>query len=584
MPLNFSQFYKEQILSKPKLVCFVILMLSLFFMSQISNFRLDASGDTLVLENDADLNFYREIKKKYGSDDFLITTFSPDKNLFNDDSIEQLISLSDLLNKIDGIESVISILSVPLINSPAVSVDSLQKETPTMLSKQTNRNLAKQELLDSPIYRDLLISTDGKTTALLLYVNKDDKYLQLLSQRDALRLSIKDEQTPDQQIQSDKQKLKTINLAFTRHVNDMQKQQAKLISDVRQVVNQFKQYGVLHLGGVPMITADSIAFIQHDLINFGLVVILFIIATLAIAFSRLRWVILPLVTCVITGGVMIGLLNWPVTVVSSNFISLMLILTLSLTIHLIVRYQEYHWQNPLATQLTIVSTVLRTKFVPCLFTSITTIVAFASLIVSDIRPVIDFGWMMTIGVCLAFLMVFTLFPAMLMLLPPGKPVNQQNFTKNLVLFVANKLIPEKAKVLFVYFLIVALSILGVTMLTVENRFIDYFKENTEIYQGMALIDKQLGGTTPLDVIIDAPKDFLDSLNTTEEIGAELLAELDMDEEDLFSFDTDQQPQVITGYWFNPMMLKKISGYHHYLVPERKVYMSYYVWGVAAFKV
>ncbi|NQY65574.1 MAG: MMPL family transporter [Alteromonadaceae bacterium] len=556
-------------------------------MSQISNFRLDASGDTLVLENDADLNFYREIKKKYGSDDFLITTFSPDKNLFNDDSIEQLISLSDLLNKIDGIESVISILSVPLINSPAVSVDSLQKETPTMLSKQTNRNLAKQELLDSPIYRDLLISTDGKTTALLLYVNKDDKYLQLLSQRDALRLSIKDEQTPDQQIQSDKQKLKTINLAFTRHVNDMQKQQAKLISDVRQVVNQFKQYGVLHLGGVPMITADSIAFIQHDLINFGLVVILFIIATLAIAFSRLRWVILPLVTCVITGGVMIGLLgllNWPVTVVSSNFISLMLILTLSLTIHLIVRYQEYHWQNPLATQLTIVSTVLRTKFVPCLFTSITTIVAFASLIVSDIRPVIDFGWMMTIGVCLAFLMVFTLFPAMLMLLPPGKPVNQQNFTKNLVLFVANKLIPEKAKVLFVYFLIVALSILGVTMLTVENRFIDYFKENTEIYQGMALIDKQLGGTTPLDVIIDAPKDFLDSLNTTEEIGAELLAELDMDEEDLFSFDTDQQPQVITGYWFNPMMLKKISGYHHYLVPERKVYMSYYVWGVAAFKV
>ena len=567
MPLSFNELYKGQILSRPKLVCFVILMVSLFFISQISNFRLDASSDTLVLENDADLNFYREIKKKYGSDDFLITTFSPDKNLFNNNTIEHLISLSDLLNNINGIESVISILTVPLINSPAVSADFLQKETPTFLSERTDKDLAKEELINSPLYQNLLISADGKTTALLLYLQKDEIYQNLLLQRDTLRLSIKNKQTPVQQIQSDKQKLKIINLDFTRHANNMQKQQAKLISDVRLVINQFKQYGALHLGGVPMITADSIAFIQHDLMNFGLVVILFIIATLAIAFSRLRWVVLPLFTCVITGGVMIGLLgllNWPVTVVSSNFISLMLILTLSLTIHLIVRYQEYHWQNPQASQLAIVSTVIRTKFIPCIFTSITTIVAFASLIVSDIRPVIDFGWMMTIGVCLAFLMVFTLFPAMLMLLPPGKPVNQQNLTKSLVLFVANKLIPQKSKILFVYFLIVAFSIVGVTMLTVENRFIDYFKENTEIYQGMALIDQQLGGTTPLDVIIDAPKDYLESLNTTQEIDAELLAELDMDEEELFSINTNQQTKVITGYWFNPMMLKKITTYHHYL--------------------
>ena len=585
MSINFTKLYEEQVLLRPKLVCVVILIVSMLFISQIKNFRLDASSDTLVLQNDIALQFYREIKQKYGSDDFLIMTFSPDQDLFASNTLQQLSLISQELNQVSEIESITSILTVPLINSPAISVEKLKQEIPTLLSARTEITLARQEILSSPIYRNLLISSDSKTTAFLLYLQDDEKYQTLKLSRDEAKLLVEKEPSSFKL----RKKLASKNRKLARYINKNQHRQEDIIESVRQIMAKFSTYGQLHLGGVPMITADSIAFIRHDLINFGFVVLLFIIITLLVAFSRIQWMLLPLITCVITGAVMIGLLgllNWPVTVVSSNFISLMLILTLSLTIHLIVRYQELHWQNPQATQFTLVSTTLKKKFIPCLFTSITTIVAFVSLLVSGIRPVIDFGWMMTIGVSLSFLMVFTLFPAMLMLLPVGKPVNQQNLTKQLALFLAGRLLPDKKNILITYIIIILLSLIGASLLTVENRFIDYFKENTEIYQGMSLIDKKLGGTTPLDVIIDAPKEEFRESDEDKISDAEFLAELDADEAEFFAeldadeaeflaeFDSDEAEtigeynknplQLTTGYWFNPIMLEKVADYHRFL--------------------
>jgi predicted RND superfamily exporter protein len=564
MPTNFANIYKRYILLHPKIVCLVVLVVSLLFIFQIPNFRLDASSDTLVLENDADLLFYREIKERYGSDDFLIMTFSPHKDLFADKTLKRLQLLSEDMKKIAGIEAITSILTVPLINSPAISADRLQHETPTLLSARTEKKLAEMELLSSPIYRNLLVSADSNTTALLIYLNKNDKYQTLKSRRDEVKLLLK-AQPLSLELRKD---LASRNRELARFINKDQHQQAVLIENVRLVMSKFSPYGKLHLGGVPMIAADSIAFIQHDLTTLGFVVLFFIIITLAVAFSRLKWVALPLITCFMTGAVMVGLLallDWPVTVVSSNFLSLMLILTLSLTIHLVVRFQELHWQNPNASQLTLVSTTLKKKFLPCLFTAITTIVAFLSLVLSGIRPVIDFGWMMTISVTLSFIMAFIFFPAMLMLLPVGKAVNQQNLTKRFVLFIANGLLPSKFFISITYLVIILLCIIGTSLLTVENRFIDYFKKDTEIYQGMALIDKELGGTTPLDVIINAPMELSVSASEDELLNAEMLAEFDLDEADFLEEDDDEPPAKISnGYWFNPMMLDKVASYHQYL--------------------
>ncbi len=563
MFFNFGDFYERQILAKPKLVTTVIILISLFFASHISNFRLDASSETLVLENDASLQFYREIKAQYGSDDYLIMTFSPNQPTFAKETLDQLISLSTRLEVIANIATVTSILNVPLVNSPPISLKLLQQQTPTLLSAGTEPKLAREELVTSPLYRNLLISADSQTVALILNIKQDETLLELAKQRNSLKVMATDQALSGEQ----QRQLTAINEAYSAYATELQSKEAKLIKNVRRVMSDYQQFGQLHLGGLPMITADSIAFIRHDLMSFGVIVFVFIIITLAVAFSRLKWVLLPLITCVITGAAMVGflgLVDWPVTVVSSNFISLMLILTLSLLIHLIVRYQELHWQNPQASQLVLVSTTLRKKLIPCIFTTTTTIIAFVSLMVSDIRPVIEFGWMMSLGITLAFIMVFTLFPVMMMQLSPGLPVNQQNITKRIVLWLANNLLANSRPVLVLYLVIVILSIVGVTRLTVENRFIDYFKKSTEIYQGMVLIDQKLGGTTPLDVIIDAPENSLELVVAATEEDDELLAELGLDEDDLSELSAEQPANAYNGYWFNLSMLANIKKYHSYL--------------------
>lgn len=560
---NLAKLYLRCVLGKPKLVCSVILGFSLLICTQIVNFRMDASAETLVLENDSALKFYRDIKARYGSDDFLIVTLNPNQELFSPATIEQLSLLSNRLEQIQQIDSVISILSVPLLNSPRIALKELKQQLPTLLTPTTDRTLAQHELLNSPLYRNLLISEDKNTTALLLYPSEDNVYLDLVKQRDQLKKRVEQQGASNPMTMQLTAMNKTLSAELKRHQED----QSALIREVREVLKQHSSFGKMHLGGLPMISSDSIAFIRHDLINFGLMVLFFIITILAIAFGRIRWVVLPLFTCVVTGAVMLGflgLVDWPVTVVSSNFVALMLILTLSLTIHLSVRYQELHWQHKTESQLNLVAQMLKKKFIPCFFTAATTVVAFCSLILSDIRPVIDFGWMMTIGVTLAFVMSFTLFPATLMLFSPGRPVNQQNITERLTLFVAKRLRPNGKSIIAIYAVVVILSLIGLTFLSVENRFIDYFKKTTEIYQGMVLIDQKLGGTTPVDVIIDLPNDPVEALVTTESAGDDP-QEQDFDDDEIFEFDDqDETSGVLTGYWFNPTYIDEITKYHSYL--------------------
>jgi predicted RND superfamily exporter protein len=323
-----------------------------------------------------------------------------------------------------------------------------------------------------------------------------------------------------------------------------------------------------------MITADSIEFVRNDLMNFGIGVLCFLIMLLAIAFRKPRWVLLPLLTCGASGLVMVGYLgwvDWPVTVVSSNFVSLLLIITLSLTIHIIVRYRELHKRNPHADQYYLVLETVKSKAWPCLYTAVTTIVAFGSLLVSDIRPVIDFGRMMSIGISAAFILAFTLFPAALMLLKPGEPAERRDLTGAITRFFAQQIERRGNTILAVFLTLNLMGIVGIGFLSVENRFIDYYKESTEIYQGMELIDKKLGGTTPLDVIIDAPADFFQQQEETE--SDPFLDELELD----LDLDFDESSAGITGtsYWFNSYRLDRVEAIHNYLdeLPESGKVMS-----------
>ena len=551
--------YDRLVLKQPAITLLAVAFVVAFFAYYSPGFRLDASADSLVLENDEALKYYRSIRARYGSDDYLIVTYTPRQDLFSDAVLADLAALRDAIAAMKNVESVVSMLDVPLIQSPPVSLAELSEKVPTLESPRTDKALARQEFLSSPMYRNLLISPDGDTTAIQVNFRRDETWHRLLQQRNELR-----EKSLDSELSAEEQAtLESVSERFEAHSLKLRDQQSSDIAEIRSIVDRHRDTAELHLGGVPMIVSDSIDFIRHDLMTFGVGVLCFLVVILAVAFRKPRWVILPMLACGAAGVVMVGflgLVDWPVTVVSSNFMSLLLILTLSLAIHLVVRYRELHEESPDADQEELVREMVRAKTVPCLYTAITTIVAFGSLLFSGIRPVIDFGWMMATGIVAAFLLVFTLMPAALMFLKPGKPHQRADITDRITHFFAGQINARGPGILAAVGIFALLSAAGMSLLSVENRFIDYFKESTEIYRGMEIIDRELGGTTPLDVIIDASAEFVER---QEEMWEDpLLAEFGMD-------DAESGGITATSYWFNTSKLPDVSKAHEYMdsLPE-----------------
>jgi len=548
--------YNRTILGHPLVTLLMVAFVIVGLASYAPKFRLDASADSLVLENDESLEYYRSVKALYGSDDSLIITYTPKSALFSDEVLEDLKQLRSKLEKVGRVESVTTLLDVPLIKSPPVTLFELSQEVITLESEKADRELARQEILSSPLYRELLVSRDGTTTALQVIFEYDETWERLLKQRDTLRTK----QLELGLSLQESEQLKAFADEFDAHNASLQAQQNRNIVTVRNIMDEHREVASLYLGGVPMIVSDSIDFVRHDLMTFGVGIFIILIVILSIIFRRPRWVVLAMITCAASGISMIGmlgLLNWPVTVVSSNFVSLLLILTLSLLVHLIVRYRELQGLQQTITQRDLVLETVGSKFIPCLYTSITTMVAFGSLLVSGIRPVIDFGWMMVIGIILAQLIAFTLFPAALVLFEKEKPVHDHDFTEAATQFLARQNEKHGRGIILLFVVLALLSVWGVTKLTVENRFIDYYKKSTEIYQGMELIDRQLGGTTPLDVVINAPTDFL----------LEEEADEEYDEDDEFfddEFSDGGAGITATSYWFNSEMLDKVEKIHRYL--------------------
>lgn len=549
MNKRFETIYESLVIKRPGLTLFVVCLLIGFLCYHIPKFRLDASSDSLLLENDQSLKYYRAIRARYGSDDYLVLTYTPTEDLFSNKTLVKLKKLREEILEIKAVKSVTSILDVPLLNSPPVSLSELKKNIPSLLDETTDKKLAKKELLNSPLYNKALISTDAKTTALLIDFHKNEKWHQLLKERNKLR-----EIAIDRELSKiEKQKLLIASKSFDEQSKIQAVKQQEYIRKIREVISNNSGNVDTFLGGVPMITTDSIGLIRNDIKTFGTAILLFIILLLTLIFRSFHWVFLSMIVCFSVGFAVtgfLGFMNWPVTVVSSNFVSLLLIFTLSFTVHQIVRYKEYQAENPNDEQSTLVRESTLKIMKPCFYMVVTTMVAFGSLVVSDIRPVIDFGWMMSVGLGFAFIIAFTMFPAGLMFFKPAPIKSSLDLTEKITSFFARLIERFDKIILAIFVLIIILSVIGLQRLTVENRFIDYFKKDTAIYQGMEVIDRELGGTTPLDVIIDAPSDF---------------ADLEFEEEDdSFFEETKDEPKIISGYWFNSFMLDEVKAMHEYL--------------------
>ncbi|PLX78716.1 MAG: transporter [Desulfuromonas sp.] len=542
------KFYVWAILDHPRLALLLLAVLVAGLGLFAKNFELDASADSLLLENDPHLQYYRAVRDTYGSDDFLVITYAPrqDRELFSSDALNDLKRLRDELKNVPRVASVTSILDVPLIASPRVTLAELAEHVRTLEDPSVDPLLAKNELRHSPLYSNLILSKDGRTTALLAVLERDQVYLELLSRRERLR----DKQRLEGFSEITARELEAVEDEFHRYSSVARERQSDMIAEVRTILAKHEKRAKIHLGGVPMIVSDMVDFIRHDLMVFGVGVLVFLVGMLSLIFRQPRFVILPMLCCLASALSMFGLLGlfgWRVTVVSSNFISLVLIITLSLAVHLIVRYNEIIAENPDADQYTLVREMVASKALPSLYTVLTTVVAFVSLIVSDIRPVIDFGWMMALGIGVAFLLTMVLLPAGLVMLKPQRFIPKVDLTGRITSCLAYLNETYGRKILLLSMAIAVFGLAGIGRLTVENRFIDNFKESTEIYQGMELIDRQLGGTTPLEIIIDPPAGA--------ELDGERLNGDDPFEDDPFAAEAGI---TATSYWFNAYQLENIE--------------------------
>ena len=551
-----TNLYSKLVLAYPKVWLALITLIVGVSGVYVQDFRLDASADSLILENDQDLLYHRAINKAYGTEEFLIITYTPFGELLSKDSLNGLRGLKEDLSKLERIESVVSILDVPLLESPRIKISDLENNKRTLDTPGLDKNLAQKEFTSSPIYKKLLVSSDGKTTSLLVFYKRDEKYYSLMEARDDLREQKRSKKflTYEEEIT-----LREESLEFKKHLAHIQDVQREEIKKVRSILDKYRSKAKIFLGGLPMITSDMVDFIDNDLSVFSVGVFCLMVVSMWFFFRKIRWVALPLLCCVFSAWIMVGFLgwlDWRVTVISSNFISILTITTIALTIHLIVRYGELHAENPQMGQAELVSTTIGLMFQPCFYTAITTIVAFISLMVSGIRPVIDFGWIMTIGITLAFIISFILFPSLLKLMSPKEAVSSHDITKRLTSNIGLFTLGNRNKILFIAAFLALMSVAGVLQLQVDNRFIDYFKKDTEIYQGMSVIDTQLGGTTPLSIIIDAEKDFFDYLK---EVDKDRL-EMDLSDDPFSEVEEFEEE----NYWFNSEKLLDVEKVHDYL--------------------
>ena len=554
------RWYTQLVLEHPLPVILILVAIIALLGYQARNFRIDASAETLLLENDRDLRYSREVVSRYGANDFLLIAYTPKSGeLLSDDNLAAIGRLRDELKPLPLTDSVMTLLDVPLFQSPPVSYAEVSEGIRTLESEGTDRSLARVELSESPFYRDLIVSKDLHTTAIIVNLKSDAQYQSLIETRNGYL----DKRADSQLTNADEAALGELQRQIGDRLDQLNAIQHENIKTVRAIMQRYRSGADLFLGGISMIQDDMISFVRNDLKMFGIGVFALLVLMLGIIFRRPLWVVLPMLCCFLSVVAMLGILamfGWEVTVISSNFISLQLIMTLAIAVHLIVRYREFHRTDPSKDQRTLVHDTVRTKFVPCVYAALTTIAGFSSLVMCDIKPVINFGWMMSAGLVLSLLLTFVLFPAAVILVKkrelPKKKARHSGFSLTAALGRFTQF--QGTIILVATCALSLLTVVGISRLRVENSFIDYFKTSTEIYQGMKLIDQKLGGTTPLDVIVQF-----------DDIDLKQFAQPDEEEDAFLNPYAKSGAEDYDKYWFFDDRLETIEKVHDYIdsLPE-----------------
>jgi predicted RND superfamily exporter protein len=550
----FSSIYKKIVIDFSKLTLFFIFTILICSIYYAKNFNLDASSDALILEGDQDLKYLREINERYGSKDFLVLTYSPVSSFEEKETILNLQLLKSKIERLSWVDSVVTIIDVPLLKSSDESLMERLQNYKTLAHPEIDRKRGFEEIINSPIYKNYVISEDGKTSGIVVYLKKDKRLADFIKIKDKFYNQSKEKSLS----KAERKNYKKFLDEYEDYKNLYNTRNHQNITEIRDVINKYGENAKIHLGGIPMIADDMMSYIKNDIVVFGMGVFVFIIFTLWMVFRNIKWVIMPLLGCATSVIIMIGLLGligWKVTVISSNFIALLLILNMAMNIHVTVRFLQLKKEFNKLSKVEAILNTSKKMFLPILYTVLTTICAFLSLIFSGIKPIIDFGWMMTLGLIVSILVTFLLLPSLLNIFSTDDDINVKDTEKSKITSALGSLAKGNNIVIFgPTIIILALSIIGISKLEVENSFINYFDKETEIYKGMKKIDDDLGGTTPLNIIIKFPVKEKSQEN---------------DDDEFSEWEDEDQEENKAKYWFTRDKMDKIIKVHNYLdsLPE-----------------
>ena len=550
----WSYIYKKLVIDFPKVTLTLISALIVFSFFQAKNFNLDASSDALLLEGDRDLKYLREINDRYGSKDFLVLTYSPVSSFVEKETILDIQLLKSKIEKLTWVDSVLTIIDVPLLKSTDEGLMDRLKNYKTLAYPEIDRERAFDEIINSPIYKNYVISEDGKTSGIVVYLKEDKRLSEYIKIKDKYY---------NQSIESglskeEKANYKNFLKEYENYKNLYNKRNHQNITEIREVIKKYGENAKIHLGGIPMIADDMMSFVRKDIAVFGIGVFFFILLTLWLIFRKIKWVMMPLLGCatsVITMIGLLGLIGWKVTVISSNFIALMLILNMAMNIHLTVRYLQIKKGNSQFSNKKNILDASKKMMLPILYSVLTTICAFLSLIFSGIKPIIDFGWMMTLGLIVSLIVTFLLLPCLINIFSSDNEIEIRSTEKSYITSLLGSIAKKNSIIVFsTTIIIICASVVGIFKLEVENSFINYFDKETEIYKGMKKIDEELGGTTPLNVILKFPP------GKKKEYSDDEFSE--WEEDDVTNDDKSK-------YWFTRDKMDKILKVHDYLdsLPE-----------------
>ena len=499
------------IVAFPKITLALFTALALFFGYYSTKLEIDASSQTLLLDNDEDLQIWREVSKRYETPNFLVVAYTPAGDLLAPETVRKIAQMDAAFSKLDFVASVTDITNVPLLLNKGGGMSELLKHIPTLTDADVNLTAARREFATSPFYASNLVSADLRTTAILINLRPQTRYEELLRVRDGAKSALEQAEHEANhsgaQISQLKDALKVAEQNFKSYRDELREKDHRDIMALRALIAGFEKEFTgdrLFLGGLNMIADDMVGYVRSDLATYGLGALVLLLACFWLFFRQAKFILLPLIICaysVVLAAGLFGFLSFEVTVISSNFIALQLIITVSVCIHLIVAYREFSARFHAFSQRQLVYAVLRERAMPCFFAIFTTVIGFMSLIFCDIKPVISLGIMMSVGISISLVTAFGVFGAVMSLLP--RTHNNRSFEQHFkfTLWCAETALRSRGAVYGVCAAAVIFGLYGISQLRVENSFIGYFKKSTDIRAGMEVIDTNLGGTIPLDIVV-----------------------------------------------------------------------------------